>query len=431
MSNQQKILLFISLVMVFTQGLWERIFFMQPGSASILVELPVWLYLLTSYNSFKKRTPGRILFNLFLGISFFAGLANGSGTIAWLKYIRYFVYFYLIFQSLWHIPITQKQWFSIMKLIIFLILIQGVGSAFNLSVLNQRIEGHVGLMSSIGGTTASTFPLFVVSISLLFFIFHKNMGTKFDFILLLCVVSAILVGYASGKRAIFFSIPLFLAIILIVSFLQLKGSANFYKKITIIGLLVMSLIPVYIFGISMSHGFNYGLSGNENSKQVLLEAFTYAQEYENSTSKSSTTGRTGTTIQIVANSLENGDTFVFGNGYGSIKDESIKGEIGVIYGFVGFTRDILSAGWLVMLLTVLILFKIILTNRSINFNFSKAIRIAMLLIFVFTHFGYSSDFTVHLKISFLLAIICAFINSPVHASKLIFIVNKYFNLNRS
>ena len=427
MTNPRFLLLLTSMFLIYTQGLWERIAGFSPTTMLIL-ESAVWLYLLLSIKYLRKETPGNILFIVYLCFSLLTSILNGSGTLAWIKYIRYFVYFYLIFITLYHTHISHKQWDLLFKLAVFLILIQGLGAAYTTFILNLRIEGYVGLMSSLGGSTASIFPLMVISLSILVYLFNTQQNSKLNLILLGFVISASLVGYSSGKRAIFFTIPLFLIIAVILSIHHFVKRPSFYRRLVILIFIISLISPFYFLGIKTTKGINYLISGNETNIELLQNAFEYAVDYGGSVSyKGLNTGRAGSTAQIVSQSTKNLNLFVFGKGYGSIKEESTTSSLGVLYGIVGFTRDIISGGWIVMLLTVLILVKVILTNRSLESKFTKALRLLILFIFLVTHFGYSSDFTVTLKINFLLAILYALINSPVHALCLESILLKYFS----
>jgi|LSQX01.2.fsa_nt_gb hypothetical protein len=426
MSKQRYIWLLISLFMVYTQGLWERLFSLPPGT-TIMLELPLWTYFFLSFKKFLKPTPARLWIIIYILFAFFVSVANNTSIIELAKYIRFFLYFYLLYASLWNSRLSNKQWLTLLKFGIFLIIIQGLGSAFNIFVLGQRIEGHVGLMSTLGGTTASTFPLVIVSIITVLFLFARKQGRKFNWILLLIIISTVLVGYGSGKRAIFFTIPLFISITTLISFFYQKGNAVFYRKIIGIVLIAILSVPLYIFGMTTSKGFNYDLSGNENKLEVIITALSYAQEYEESTSQyGTTTGRSGTTLQVINDSFSSFDKFLFGYGFRSYKDESTAYAIGFTYGIVGFTRDIISGGWLVMLLTFIIISKIILTNKSYNYKFTRVLRLLIFAVFVFTHFGYSSDFVVSLKINYLLLILLVFINSPANSNYLNLAVERYF-----
>jgi len=426
MSKQRFSWLLIGMFMVYTQGLWQRLFSLPPGT-TILVEIPVWISLFLSLKKISKTTPVRLWIIIYILFTFFVSIANHSNTIVWAKYIRFFLYFYLLYASLWHSQLTNKQWLTLLKFSVFLILIQGLGSAFNIFILGQRVEGYVGLMSSLGGTTASTFSLIIISAIAIIYFFAQNQGKKFNWYLILMVISVVLVCYSSGKRAIFFTIPIFLLVAVSLSYLSLKESRNFYKKIFVFATVIIISIPVYFYGIRTSKGLNYNLSGREDNVETLITAYTYAQTYTDATSQYGTTiGRIGTTLHVINDSFTSFDKFLFGYGFLSYKDESKAYAIGFTYGIVGFTRDIVSGGWLVMLLTFLIISKIILTNKSINYKFTHALRLTIFAVFVFTHFGYSSDFVVSLKINYLLLILLAFINSPANADHLKLIVEHYF-----
>ena len=425
MTQSRFVILLISFFLVYTQGLWERLTDYSPA-IKLIIEISIWLYFFVSLRYFKKWTHTNLVFILLLIFSFSTAIVNGSGLNAWLKYIRYFVYFYLLFISLWHTQLTSGQWLTVLKFAVFLILIQGLGSAYNILILNERVEGYVGLMSSLGGTTAATFPLLIVSLSVLLYFFNPYPSTRFYFYLLACVVSAFLVGYSSEKRAIFFTIPAFWLIITVISAIFLKTSRKFYKRSLILVGIVLVLLPVYIFGIRTTQGVNYYLSGNETNRQMVINAFEYAVNYEESKSfKGLTTGRSGSSVQIIRNSTKNVEFFMFGQGFGMVKDDNTLSRLGIDYGIVGFTRDIISGGWIVMFLTVLIMLNVILINKSIRNAFTTTLRITILLVFLFTHFVYSSDFTISLKINFLLVFLLVFINSPMQSEYLKRVLSEY------
>jgi hypothetical protein len=215
-------------------------------------------------------------------------------------------------------------------------------------------------MSSLGGTTAATFPLLIVSLSVTFYFFIQPQHKKIYLYLLACVVSAFLVGYASGKRAIFFTLPAFIVLITFLSAFLLKGNKLFYKRLIMLGFIVLVLLPVYFFGIKTTAGVNYYLSGNETNRQMIGNAIEYAINYEDSKSaKGLTTGRSGSSVQVIRNSLQNPSFILFGQGYGMVKDDNTLSRLGVNYGIVGFTRDIISGGWIVMFLTVFIMLSMI------------------------------------------------------------------------
>ena len=411
--------------MVYTQGFWERIFKLPPDT-SLIVELPIWVYLLLSAKTLFRPVPGSILVISYVFVSFLTGLINQSGLISWIKYIRFLLYFYLIFQTLWNSQITNEQWLSILRFFVFLIILQGIGSLFNIIVLKSRIEGQVGLMSSIGGTTASIFPLFVISLATVIFLFAHSPNRRINYYLILCVISSALVGYASLKRAVYFYVPVFVLLSLIISAIHLKPKV-YFRKIIVIGVIIVCAIPFYIYGVKNSGGISDKISGDENLIEVVRKAVAYIEVYENlTTEKGYTGGRMTTTMRIVQKTTENTQIFFTGYGFGSVKEQRTLSSLGFVYGIVGITRDIVSGGWIIMILTILIISVVILRNRSTFYEFTQVLRFILLLIFLSTHLTYSSDFTVSLKITFSFAILCALINSPFHIDTLNELISGYF-----
>jgi hypothetical protein len=206
-------------------------------------------------------------------------------------------------------------------------------------------------------------------------------------------------GYPAGSGAIFFTIPLFLIIAVILSIHHFVKRPSFYRRLGILIFIISLISPFYFLGIKTTKGINYLISGNETNIELLQNAFEYAVDYEGSVSyKGLNTGRAGSTAQIVSQSTNNLNLFVFGKGYGSIKEESTTSSLGVLYGIVGFTEISFPAVGLLCYLR-LDIGEGYINNRSLESKFTNALRLLILFIFLFTHFGYSSDFTVTLKIN--------------------------------
>eukprot|EP01093_Parvamoeba_rugata_P010751 TRINITY_DN28_c0_g1_i1.p1 TRINITY_DN28_c0_g1~~TRINITY_DN28_c0_g1_i1.p1 ORF type:complete len:190 (-),score=10.25 TRINITY_DN28_c0_g1_i1:99-647(-) len=162
-----------------------------------------------------------------------------------------------------------------------------------------------------------------------------------------------------------------------------------------------------------SKGLNYGLSGNETVVEVIINSLNYADDYEDATDQhGSTIGRSNTTSRIIENTLSDSSLFFFGLGFGATKSDIAMRSLGYKYGIVGFTRDIVSGGFFLSFLTIILICRIILINKSIKTNVSTITRRAMLIVFLYTHLFYSSDFTVSLKINLILVVIMALLNSP-------------------
>lgn len=425
MSKVKLNLLFLCLFFVYTQGMWERTFFFLPD-VTYIIDVSVVAFILFQFK-WNTKTPGFRVFFAFLLTAFLVGMTNSDSIIETFLYIRFTIYTYLIYVQIYSLGLDAKTWFRLLKFSVWMILIQVIGSLYTIFFLGEQIEGYVGLMSSTGGTTATIFPLFVSSVALLYYLFRSKMQWKEWLILLLVFLSAFLVGYASGKRGIYFTLPVFFIITILMAFPILIKSGFFKRKLIGIGSITALLIPVLIFGIFNSRGLNYSLSGNESYSEVILNSFSFAEEYESATDQyGRTIGRMNTTTQILDKSLSDPTLFISGVGYGTTKEESTMLRLGYGYGLVGFTRDLISAGWILSMLTVIFMAVIILRNNSVKLGLTKVLRRLIFLVFLYTHFFYSSDFTVSLKINLLMVILLALINSPLHknASLEVFSSNK-------
>ncbi|MCY1635009.1 O-antigen polymerase [Marinifilum sp. D737] len=413
MSKEKFTLLLVSMFLVFTQGMWERLFFLTP-IVGYVVDFSIVLFIFWNFR-INISVPGLSLIVCYLGFEFLVGLLNSNSVIDTILYIRYFVYFYLIFAQLYCYSLGIRNWLKLLKFSIFLILLQGIGAVYNLLILGERVEGYVGLMASLGGTTATIFPLFISSIVLLIYLNSRFYSKKIYLIYLLIMASVFLVGYSSGKRTIYFIIPIFILITFMFSIDRNISKTFFQKKFITMTILGVLFFPVLIFGITNSRGLNNDLSGNENSLGVISNAINYVKEYESATDQyGNTIGRSNTTKQIIVKS-SNLNFFLTGVGFGSIKNEQTKESLGIGYGVVGLTRDIISAGWISALLVILIFTVVIFRNNSyFKSSFNSILRRLLFMIFIYTYFFYSSDFSVSLKITFFLAIILALINSPRH-----------------
>ncbi len=421
MSKTKLNLLFLALFFVFTQGLWERTLFFLP-EVTYVVDVAVIGFLLFQFKM-NFSVPGSRFFFIFILGAFLVGQVNSDSIAETFLYIRFTLYTYLIYMQLYIARMDTPVWTRILKFLAWMIIIQAIGAIYSIFILGDRVEGFVGLMSSTGGTTATVFPLVVSSIALLYYLFRSELKTQEWLMLALVFLSAFLVGYASGKRGIYFTLPAFFIVTIVLSFSSLMRSGHFKKKMVGFASIAALLIPLLIFGIFNSRGLNYSLTGNESYSEVISSSFSFAEEYESATDQyGRTIGRTNTTTQIVEKSLSDATLFLTGVGYGATKEESTMLRLGYGYGIVGFTRDLISGGWTLSVLTIFFFSIVILVNRSVKLAFTRVFRRLVFLIFLYTHVFYSSDFTVSLKINSILVVLLALMNSPIHHSSLLTIL---------
>lgn len=410
--NQIKLKLFYFMTfLVFTQGMWERIFFFSPV-IQYFVDVVILAFLLFQFN-YNLKAPGSTTFLVLCLIGFFIGYSNGDAFLEVFLYLRFVIYTYLIYNQLYSNVLNERKWTKLFRFFVLMVFLQGIGALFNIFILQDRVEGYVGLMSSLGGTTATVFPLLLSTLVLVFFLFKRNLNKRMVIILGLILFSGFLVGYSSGKRGIYFIIPFISFIVIVISFFKLRKSGFLKKKLFALSILGLFLFPLMIYGMVNSRGLNYALTGNESSFQILSNSFDYAEEYESSTDQyGNTIGRSNTSKVILANIFSDPQLFFFGEGYGATKEESTMLKLGYGYGIVGFTRDLVSGGFFLSFLTILLLLLIILRNKSLHFEFASTVRFSIVLVFLYTHLYYSSDFSVSLKINLILISLMALLNSP-------------------
>ena len=311
-----------------------------------------------------------------------------------------------------HFTITEFNRY--VKFIVMMVLLQGVASIINLSFFG-RAEYNVGAMSSLGGTTATAFPLFVFSILLVIYYFFSFTKRKWYFYILLMIASVFLMAYCSGKRAIFFYVPAFWVAISLICPFFIKWNL-FHRKLFWAIVVFVLFIPVYFFGLTQAGGIADSLGGNESKIEILVKAIEYAEFYENADAAGATVGRSNTTETVLDQALSSKEGWLVGNGFGTIKDESEKDLAGIGYGFVGYSRDVFSGGIVfASLVALFMIFLIFYHDVKTHDSFSTAMRIVIFAVFVVIHFTYSANFTVSLKLNMILAPLLCFLNSANYA----------------
>ena len=393
---------------VYTQGYWERF---TPIPAKGILE--ILMLLLTIFYFRPKNKKSVFLFLAVLAVGCFSAL-NTSTIVNFFKHIRFLFYSYVLIDVLQQCSISISQFRKLFKFYVFMVLLQGIAAGFQVFILHDRVEGYVGMMSSLGGTTATAFPVMIISLTTVVFCFSKSLNRKWNLLMILIVLSMFLVGYSSGKRAIYYLIPLCAILGMIVSYrIAQKNHIRLgMKKIYFFIVLFLLCVPLFFYGVTNSLGYSSGLTGNETKSEVLIKMWEYTQNYEQAEMDGVTTGRSNTTEQLLTVAFTDMNFLLFGDGFLKDKDEDAISQRGIGYGFVGFTRDLLTGGIVFSILTIIFLFNLILRkDYGINDAFSKSLRAILVLVLIFIHFFYSADFTLSLKMTCVLALIVSFTNS--------------------
>src|SRR5690606_26310042 len=96
-------------------------------------------------------------------------------------------------------------------------------------------------------------------------------------------------------------------------------------------------------------------------------------------------GRTNTTLNIIGKTNANLFLVLAGNGYKSVKDDDVMNKLGYGYGIVGLSRDIVSGGWIVMLITMCLYIKTITSRQFKEGMLAHSAMLMILLFFLYTH----------------------------------------------
>jgi len=405
-------LLFLSLFFVYTQGFWERFTFLP---VQYILEGFIILFILTGIRQIKSNPPGLLIFFLFSLFLIFSSFSTGTVVNAF-RFYRFVFYTYFIYLIFWNKYFTIIGFNKLLRFIVFLVILQGFGSFYQSIIIGQKVEGYVGLMSSLGGTTATAFPLMIIAIvSVVYLLKNRYFKTKWTYYLVFIVISVLLVGYSSGKRSIYFTIPALIMILVLIS----KNYISYFRWQKIIFKMIavfVLMIPLYFYALKNTIGIKYLLSGKESNIEILKTSVKYAKDYESIDYNSIASGRAGATTQILNKVFTNNNYLFFGIGYGSHDLDQTKKELNYLYGITGFTRDLLSGGIILAILTVFLFYIFIFKNKGINNTngFFRLTRLSLLLVFIYVHFAYSSDFIVSLKMNMIFLILVCFLNSPKH-----------------
>jgi hypothetical protein len=230
-------------------------------------------------------------------------------------------------------------------------MLQLVVTANKVFILNDRTEWRVGTITAGGGEMAAIVPLLALGFAVAYyFVLRPSLWV------LVLGLSFGLIGYGSGKRAIFFTMPMFSVIFAgAVCAMQPVSRTRRMAKFAIHASLCAAVaVPIMIYGISNSTGIGATISGAEDLRDMAVRSVQYATDYENSkTSNGLMAGRRSALTRVmedladyptVKKFLVGGGPATFFPKNGNSTIGSDFRPLGIGYGIVGLTRDILSLG---------------------------------------------------------------------------------------
>ncbi len=409
-------------ILVYTRGAIERMGLPDIASKFIVeCSLIFLLYPILRHTGNRKAPGGRWVAG-YVALTVLSGIASGDGIYQSLLYFRWLLYTYLVFWAVWNARLTRKDMLRLNTMILGLWILQVAASLFHMFVLGERVEAHVGTLTAGSGSPATVFPIFAMVYVLAFYYYKRSVW------MIVLALSFILVGYASGKRAVFFFVPAVYAGSLLWYVVRERIATNLRVLVAPAAVFV-ACIPLLIFGLVESKRFDH-LRGLPIGT-FAAEALKVAEEYDNRVYASGETfGRTANSKAMVSRLFgdESGD-YLLGLGPASMRPSSgdrAKAEMGIAYGAVGWVENTMSVGWPAMFAHIvfylLLWSKVYRRRPAMTSNYAKALHFGCHLgfaVYFLMYFTYTYSYAMAGWLTFVQVYCVAIVLSPKHEGLLL------------
>lgn len=333
-----------------------------------------------------KKDEVKLLFvvGLYVIWAILSAVYNDQNFYYAFAYTRYTILGMMLFFVASRLKFNKDNCKYIFYALVGVAVLQIVASLVNSGFLSQAVERKVGTLGNTGGVLATVFTIFIMPFFLYYYLKVKNIYY------LILSLSTLIIGIASGKRAVIFY---FLILSVITIFKSQKNKLNPFKVILPV---VLILISVNIAILNVSSGVIDGVF--EDFTGNYGEATTYAIEYSTGLdTRSNATGRIGASQNIITNISDknNIDRLFFGYGPSTLMGEMIFRPFNIVYGIVGWGMDVISVGLPALVIYCIIIYilwrrvKRIKTTNDMYFNaLLIGTRMAFITWFI-AHFTYS------------------------------------------
>jgi hypothetical protein len=387
-------------VLLYTCGLWGRLGVPDIALEAALFALPL-VTLVYRSGALGRPAPGFLFVWFYLGWSFCACLYNNETYARGLLYPRFLVATYIVFWAVWNARFTAAQVFWLNRVIVALFLLQVSAALYEWLAVGELTEAIVGTMEHRAGAIAATFPMFAFSCLLAFFLYYGRV------VFLVLAFSFFVVGYTSGKLAVYYFIPAMLVLGLLL-YAAAEGLPSMMRRASLATLLACCALPFVVY--LLSHTLRMESLQEESGIYQKVGSFlAYTQETNLESQSWYTTTRVSTSRRVIEETLRRSPSvFLFGQGPSVFQemsgqaDEGAYNEYGIIYGLVGWSADALGVGWPAMIAHAgfyIYLFRLLRRRkRTLRLDtYWKAILLAVELgffVFLITYFLYSRSFTI-------------------------------------
>jgi hypothetical protein len=354
------------ITLVYTQGLLEWLG-VPDKAIKVIVEAPVALLgVCTLLVPRRSLAPGWKWALVFISGTFVSGFISGNSVLDSFLYCRWLLYGYIILWGVWNAHLSAQQVHRLLHLILFVWALQVMAAIIKVTVLGSRAEQTVGMMGTTGGAPATVFPLLVLALAVALYCYFRP-SLKW---VILALGSGI-VGFASGKRAVYFYLPAFYGVF-VLWFIWREKSVSALKRLKVPVLMGLVSIPFLVFGMRNTHaissiGFTRGIDPvvairfTDFQWNHMIDDFYFAlqtaiasesrEKYWDVVGPSSS--RSSTTANVLKSSYSRGlGPLLFGYGPTSLMmkgDKAAREILNIRYGITGWSRDVMSVGWIAML----------------------------------------------------------------------------------
>jgi hypothetical protein len=314
----------------------------------------LWLFLESKNTKFIFSKTILLYGVLYLFWTVLVTILFSDNLYEYYLYTRYFMLSFMMMYISYNIYDFKQYTRFTLKAIDLFVLLQIIASVLLFFTLG-RLERNVGTMSTSGGSLATVWPLTFAPYYFLRFVIK---GQWKDILFLAGIV---FIGFASGKRAVYFLIP----VSLIIIYYGFLGAKIFMKKKVIRRRLLFSvsfLFFVLLLGVSGTESL---AQGNGFSLESLTSAFNYVGEYSNKENvmNGESIGRTSAT-KSTFNALWSDSNYLFGNGVTTLKGEITYSRYNVGYGVTGLIRELISVGLIGGIMYLLFYMKLFVMMRK-------------------------------------------------------------------
>jgi hypothetical protein len=390
MSLHLKILFFIT----YTQGVFQSL-----GIPFSILKLIQEVYILAIFFVFFKFKKVSFKYGFFiygyLLVAFFSALYNDDSLASALLYTRFHLYAFLIFllsiSYKWKYEEIRDQYMFFKKLIVLQILY----AFYEIFIIRDIQEEIVGTITRSGGELATVLPL--VGLCFLFVEYLYKPNKK---VLALCA-GLFLIGFASAKRGIIFYFPITMIIIYLL-FIKYE-KISIIRKMPQIALVSLSALALFIIGISNNDSLNSGGSIDSSYAVKYASSYTTGKSFDGKI-----IGRIGASLEVLYRTGTNGVKDLLGFGPKIMMGKSGDFDFYKIdYGIVGWTKEVISVGWLGMIFYWVFYCKIFVNinkkrrvYRNSGFSQLYLTIVAFFIVFMLMFFTYSVTFSVSGTLTF-------------------------------